>query len=467
MRLYPRSLSGQLALLLLLALLVVQGASLALFTSERSKAVREVYRENLISRTAGLYRLIGDTPAALHDRVAKAASSRWLGFRVTGALPVMGPPDEAGRAERVAGALSTALALPSGKVRVGAAPVPDWNERAAAERRQEWDAADDELRRRHLRWHPRSLSIALALPDGRWLTARTGLPRGPRWGWRFLMMLGASALAVALVALLVGRLMTRPMRSLAEAADRLGRGEEVGKLIEAGPEETRRTIRAFNRMQERRARFLRDRMAMLAAISHDLRTPITSLRLRAEFIDDEEMKGKILETLDEMQAMTEGALDFIREEGRSDPGRPTDLLALVESTVVDFAETGRPAEFRGGLAVTLSCRPAALRRALRNLIENAIAYGGTATVGLEADEVEVRIVVEDAGPGIPPADLERVFDPFVRLEASRNRNTGGVGLGLAIARSIGRQHGGDVTLAARPGGGLRAVIHLPRETSDT
>ena len=466
MKLFPRSHAGQLALLLLLVLVVVQGASLVLFSMERSKALRDVYRETLISRTAGVYRLILDTPPAIHGRIARAASSRLLRFDISDSLPAKGPFHDEERAQRVGAALATALSLAPEGVQVAAAPVPAPGERSVAERRPDDLAQDEELRQRRIRWHPRALLIAIALPEGRWLTAETASPRGPRWGPRFLLTFGVSALAVALVAVLVARRMTAPMRALANAADRAGRGEDVDQLVEAGPEETRRTIRAFNRMQERRARFIQDRMAMLAAISHDLRTPITSLRLRAEFIDDEEMRSRILETLEEMQGMAETALDFIREERQSENGRPTDLVALVESVVEDFADVGKPATFTGGAGVTLTCRPGSLRRAIQNLIENAIAYGEEARVSLERDGDDVRIVVEDSGPGIAVADQERVFDPFVRLETSRNRRTGGVGLGLAIVRSIARQHGGDATVANRPEGGLRAVIHLPVDSAD-
>ena len=203
---------------------------------------------------------------------------------------------------------------------------------------------------------------------------------------------------------------------------------------------------------------------MLAAISHDLKTPITSLRLRAEFIEDAEMREKILLTLEEMQAMTESTLDFIREDAVRDPGRPTSVGALVESVVDDFSDTGQPATYTGGPTATAVCRPAAIRRVLRNLVGNAIAYGDRATVSTAVEAGEVRIYVDDDGPGIPADELERVFDPFTRLDASRNRSSGGVGLGLAIARSIARGHGGDVTLVNRTERGLRAVLTLPLES---
>jgi signal transduction histidine kinase len=283
----------------------------------------------------------------------------------------------------------------------------------------------------------------------------------PPLGRAFLASFLISAAAVATVGALGIRRATGPMRQLAVAADRLGRGENFEPLPETGPRETRLANIAFNRMRERLERYIRDRTAMLAAIAHDLRTPITSLRLRAEFIEDEEAKAKILETLAEMQAMTDAVLAFARGDSESEPTRPTDVTALAESIVEDVSASGRDARFEESPAVTLTCRPLALKRGLGNLIDNATLYGDRARVKVEADAEEIRIVIDDDGPGIPAADLERVFEPFVRLENSRSRETGGAGLGLAIARSIFRAHGGDVTLRNRPEGGLRAVASLP------
>ena len=201
---------------------------------------------------------------------------------------------------------------------------------------------------------------------------------------------------------------------------------------------------------------------MLAAISHDLRTPITTLRLRAEFIEDPETRDKILETLDEMQQMTEATLAFLREDAAREDSRQVDLAALIQSLCDDLADAGREVAFAGAGRTPLVCRPVALKRALANLIENAVAYGARARVALEEGAAELRIVIDDDGPGIPPDRMEAVFEPFVRLEESRSRETGGVGLGLAIARSIARGHGGDVTLENRPEGGLRAILRLPK-----
>ena len=252
------------------------------------------------------------------------------------------------------------------------------------------------------------------------------------------------------------------MQGLANAAGRLGRGEAVQDLPEAGPVETRETVRAFNLMRARLDRYVRDRTAMLAAVSHDLRTPITNLRLHAEFVEDAATRSKILAALEEMQHMTEDALAFIREDIRREETRTVNLHALLDSVAGDLGELGHDIAVADTERIVVACRPASLRRALRNLLENAAAYGGRAAAYIERTGEEICIVIEDEGPGIPEAELERVFEPFVRLETSRSRDTGGSGLGLAIARGIVRGHGGDIGLENRAEGGLRATVALPR-----
>jgi signal transduction histidine kinase len=284
----------------------------------------------------------------------------------------------------------------------------------------------------------------------------------PRWALPSLLSMGVMAVALSLIVIFMVRRITRPMAQLAAAAESVGRGETVAPLGEQGPLDVRQTTRAFNQMHERLQRFVQDRTRMLAAISHDLRTPITSLRLRAEFVEDEETRAKILETLDEMQRMTEATLAFAREEAAREETRTVDLGALLESLCEDLAEMGMDVAFAGADKTPYPCRPLSLKRAVRNLVENAVAYGERARVALERTGDAFEIVIDDDGPGIPEADFERVFAPFVRLEESRSRETGGIGLGMAIARSIARGHGGDITLANRAGGGLRAIIHLPR-----
>ncbi|MDE0388960.1 MAG: ATP-binding protein [Rhodospirillales bacterium] len=465
MRLAPKSLAGQLTLLLLLALALAQGVAVALFAWERMEALRDAHRDDAVLRTATVARLLGDTPPGLHDSVIAAASTELARFSLT-AEPVVGETDPSERAAAIAGDLSAALGVGVERVRV--APLwtlypgdddgwDDDHDHDDDDRDHDGDDDHDDDSPDHR--EPDWFTASAALTDGRWLNVAVGPPPGaPAWGPAFVAVFLLSALCIAAVAVVTARRMAKPMRGLAAAAGRLGRGEAVEDLAEAGTVETRETVRAFNLMRARLDRYVRDRTAMLAAVSHDLRTPVTSLRLHAEFVEDAETRAKILAALDEMQRMTEDALAFIREDMQREETRTVDLHALVDSVAADLA---RDIAVADSGRVLVACRPAALRRALRNLLENAAAYGGRATVRTERDDTEIRVVIEDEGPGIPEADLERVFEPFVRLEASRSRDSGGSGLGLAIARSIVRGHGGNIDLGNRTEGGLRATVALP------
>ena len=462
MRLAPRSLAGQLALLLLLALAVAQGVAMALFAWERIEAVRHAQRDNVIVRAATVARLLRDTPPALHDAVVTAASTEFVRFSLTDA-PLVDAAGTGRRSGTIAAKLSSALAADRERIRV----APPWTRhphhgKRDGEERLRGRGHDKDQRHGSRRGRLGWFTASVALRDGPWLNIEVGPPPGaPPWGWTFVGSFVLSALGIALVAVLMARRIAKPMRSLAAAAGRLGRGEAVDDLPEAGPMETRDTVRAFNLMRQRLDRFVRDRTTMLAAVSHDLRTPITSLRLHAEFVEDGEVRAKIVAALDEMQRMAEDTLAFIREDMRREGTRTVDLPALVDSVAADLVDLGHDIAVADRGRVLVACRPVALRRALRNLLENACEYGDRASVRIVADGDQVRVVIEDEGTGIAQADLERVFEPFVRIEESRSPDTGGSGLGLAIARSIVRGHGGDIRLENRGVGGLRATISLP------
>ena len=258
------------------------------------------------------------------------------------------------------------------------------------------------------------------------------------------------------------RRLTAPLTTLARAAEQLGRDVNAAPLPETGPHELRQATHAFNLMQERIQRFVRDRTLMVAAMSHDLRTPITRLRLRAEFVDDEEQRRRMLSDLDDMESMVDSTLAFVREEASTEATASADLVSLVASVCEDRAEVSCVVDPGVGPRLPYVCRPVALARCLANLVDNAVKYAGAAEVRLAATQSSVTVVVEDRGPGIAAEDRERAFAPFTRLDASRSRDTGGTGLGLTIARAIARAHGGDVDLANRPAGGLRVTVTLPR-----
>jgi len=279
---------------------------------------------------------------------------------------------------------------------------------------------------------------------------------------RFGIHLALTVAAVIVVSLVAVRLVTRPFQHLAEAADAFGRDLESPPLPETGPTETRRAAEAFNRMQERLRRLIAERSRALAAVSHDLRTPLTRLRLRAELVDDEALRAQINGDIDDMQAMVEATLDYLRGLRENEPLQSIDMEALLASMVADEQALGRPVTLTGMAVAPYVGRLSALKRALGNLIDNALKYGHEAHLVIDDGAAALSLIVEDRGPGIPEADLARVVEPYVRLETSRSRATGGVGLGLAIARDAAQLHGGELRLENRPAGGLRATLLLPR-----
>lgn len=309
-------------------------------------------------------------------------------------------------------------------------------------------------------WSPHGPVLArVALADG------TRLDIVTKGGWFPLQAIGHIVPALVVVgfgltvlAVWLGRRVTRPLGLFATAATRLGTDVAAPPLPERGPSELRAAAQAFNQMQIRIRRLIEDRVLMLAAVAHDLRTPITRLRLRAEFVDDPGQQAKMLTDLDEMEAMIDAALAFAREETILEKRSVVDLRALLEDIAAQVPEV----RVSGDKHAAIDARHGALKRALRNLMENAVKYGHRAAVHLTATPSELIVAIEDDGPGIPEAELENVFRPFYRLEPSRSRDTGGTGLGLSVARSVVRSHGGEVTLANRAAGGLVQTVVLPR-----
>ena len=302
----------------------------------------------------------------------------------------------------------------------------------------------------------------LRLSDGSWLSFSAKFKEHrPSRAIAALLSLLVVAGGITGLAIWVSRRVTAPLDRFAAAAGRLGTDVDAPPLAESGPSEIMQAATAFNRMQERIKSFVEDRTLMLAAISHDLRTVLTRLRLRAEYIDDAEQRAKALADMDDMQTMLASTLSFARDDAAAEPTTKVDLSGLVQTVCDEIADTGAGVAFQGIQRLVFACRPVALRRALANLIDNAVKYGNEATVILSESADGIVIDVADRGPGIPATEYEAVFSPFYRLEGSRSRETGGTGLGLAVARNIVRRHGGDVTLQARSGGGLIARILLP------
>ena len=303
--------------------------------------------------------------------------------------------------------------------------------------------------------------VEIRLPEGQWLLVRLfDYPGHVPW---LHLALGLAPLfvAIGLMSTWTARRLAAPIRAFAAGAERLGKGTDAPTLVERGPYELRTAINAFNRMQDRLRRFVNDRTQMVAAMSHDLKTPLTRLRLRAEFVGDEEQQRRMLADLDEMTAMIESTLAFARDDAQREPRMLVDLGALLGTVCENASDADAAVSFSAPRGFDVTCRPSAISRAVTNLVDNAVKYGGGARVTLERALSRAIITVDDSGPGIPVEEREKVFAPFYRLEGSRNRETGGVGLGLAVARTIVREHGGDITLATVESGGLRVRLELP------
>lgn len=307
------------------------------------------------------------------------------------------------------------------------------------------------------------LHIQASLSDGTWLSVQQSTDGSALL--RLLRNLAAPAFLVVIILLIsfrASRVLLKPLQQLSTAAERLGRERSITAIPEMNIPEYKAIADSFNDMQMRLKRFIDERTQMLAAISHDLNTPLTRLRLLAEDLGDRRQRAQVLSDIGEMEMMIQSALAFARDDSRQEPSVSVDIASLLISLCDTVSDTGQAARYSGPDHAFLSCRPVALRRAISNLIDNGCKYGGQVAVDLEvvAEAVEIRIA--DQGPGIPEQDREKAFMPFQRLETSRNRQTGGTGLGLPIARDIIRSHGGDVALQNGREAGLIVTVRLPR-----
>lgn len=467
-RFLPRTLFGQTLMILLVGLAASQLAGAWIYSGARQEAVRAVGGIAAAQRIANLVRLIEDVPSKWRDRVIKGSSEP--GFRV--AIAINAPTLMADEQELntpglvIASFLKDELpATPARQIRArifpggtqlngpghglgmhpgmgpgfGYGPMRHWMESA------------------------RGLDLAIQLTDARWVTVSTFLPdTSPGLSPRLILAIAVMAAIVGLVAALAVRRLTTPLATLSAAAARIGKDVHAAPLSETGTIEVRQAARALNDMQSRLQLMIEGRTNMLAAISHDLRTELQLLRLRVEHLEPPDEREKLLGTIAGMEAMLAVTLAFARDEATTEPRRLTDIGALAGSIVDDMADAGLAVILDTPSAqVIAECQPTALRRALRNLIDNAIKYGKRAKVTLRSNAESVVITVDDEGPGIPDAELGRVLQPFYRLETSRSRETGGIGLGLAITASIAEAHGGELTLANLPTGGLNAMLTLP------
>jgi signal transduction histidine kinase len=304
------------------------------------------------------------------------------------------------------------------------------------------------------------IAVAVSIAPGQWLNGDFYWPVGESIIPGIVFAAGVSGILLVLLSMWIARRLSSPLRELALAAERLQRGQTVSPLRAQGSSTLQATLAAFNQMAQRLVPLVDSQRTVLASVGHDLRTPITSLRLKSEFIDDENLRHSFAGSLDELQHLTEAALQVARDGVSDEPARRVDIAAIVESVCADLSDLGLDVSCTLPGPIEGTCRPHEFRRAIRNLVENAVKYGGSAAVVVSAGRERMRVDVLDRGPGLGADDLEKVFSPFVRGD-----KTGGPGhgLGLTLSRAIARAHGGDVCLANRESGGLAATITIAHQ----
>jgi signal transduction histidine kinase len=457
MPLVPSSLFGRTLLVLAAGLLAAQAATLVLNFFDRGSSVYRLAAYQITARIAQTARILSSLPANQRGSVAQQIRGQHLRVELSDRMIRVqrGFAEHDPYEKTFTGALQQQIGA-AWPVNVEITPAKG---AASATALETWLA-------RHFYFalpSTFSLVVQVGLEDGSVAVFHAAIPHEPLSRFESLVprLLLLLAVCFALAAYLV-RMTTRPLDRLARAADAFGEEREGEPLAPSGPSEVRKVIEAFNRMQARVRRQLRERAQLLGAISHDLKTPITRLRLRSELLQDAALRAKIERDLDEMEAMVASTLAFFSAVGDESRRQPLDIAALVDSLCEDRREAGEAVSVRGAPQAPYTADPQALRRCLDNLIGNALRYGGCAEVEIDDSGQCLRIAVRDRGPGIPPEELERVFEPYYRLESSRNRTSGGTGLGLSIARNIARWHGGDIRLDNAPGGGLIAELRLPR-----
>jgi len=468
MRWLPQSLFGRLVLVLLGGLALAQLATAYINLSERGQLLYRAGGMRLAERIADIGKLLDSLPPPERRRVVAVFNAPPLTISLD--RPPMATVSEPREADMSLSMFTTVLryALGDGmQVRlIRRAGAPESFQRQGRFMPLEMPMMSQHMGGYGMRdFSPQGafFTVQIALHDGTWATFDTFLsPQDSaipvRVALTLLILLGT----VILLSLVAVRWLTGPLSALASAADKLGADINQAPLPETGPLEVRRAAHAFNTMQKRLSLFISERTRMLAAMSHDLKTPITRLRLRTEMLDDEALRAKFVKDLDDMQSMVTQTLDFMRDASKIEIMQRIDVMALLESLQTDYQETGSEVAIEGTITEPWRGRPNALKRCLTNLVDNAIRYGTHATLSLQDSTERIVIRVRDEGLGIPEDQLEKAFEPFFRGESSRSRETGGTGLGLGIARNIARAHGGELSLQNRPEGGLEATLTLPR-----
>lgn len=443
----PKTIRSRTILVLFFAFLLSQAVSLAIYEINRDKTILLTEATDLADRIIGVVNLAHAFPTRDRQRILAAAETQFLTtFPQSGHLE-----DESCRDNDFSRRLSESLT-------VAFADMPDFSAQVCLRRLKPVPLLTGRGPA-----HGFDVLVEINFPDNEHALFHAILPEGESLIHDAVVfyLLFSSLVALLLAGYLI-RKTVAPLSRLAHAADSIGTNIDAPPLPESGPSEVATAARAFNRMQRRLARLVHGQREILAAVSHDLRTAATRLQLRAELLRDPEEREGMLRVVADMKLMIQSVIDFVRGVEPSETPRKTNLCALVESLCHDLQAEGYPVHCEPANGdFTLECRPASLRRALQNIIDNGIKYGAEVQVTMESDAQAIRIIVQDRGPGIPTAELSAVLQPFYRLEKSRNSNTGGVGLGLSIASNIVQAHGGEMVLE-NADNGLRVKIALPR-----
>lgn len=451
MKLLPHSLFGRITLILVGGLIAVQLITTALHVAERDALVVRIGSQQSAVRIGDIVRILEATSPAERASVMRAVPADTLKLSYGDPAGSDGTPGEesellAAAREALALALEPGVAFRVIDARAVYLEPDSWYAREFGER------------------PGMRIRAAVRLQDGTWITADSTEPaRATNFFTRMLRNLLIVDAAMLVLCFIAVRQVARPLAVLAAAAEELGSNIDRPPLPETGTTELVQASRALNAMQDRLKRYVQTRMQALAAMSHDLKTPITRMRLRAEMLDDPQLKAKFVKDFDSLQEMVTSTLDYMR--GLGDGGellRPIDVTALISSLKEDAEEAGHQVTVHGDARTPVLGRSQALKRCLQNLLDNALAYGRRAEITVRDEGGAVNIAISDDGPGIPESEMEKVFEPFYRVEGSRNRNSGGSGLGLSIARNIAQAHGGSVRLRNLATGGLEATLRLPR-----
>ena len=472
-RLYPDSITGWTIVVLVAALSVTQVMTIGIISGMRSDTLEVVEHFHSAERIAGIVRIIDAVPPEQRNHLLSQVGGDTLEVSWNPDPVVVQTDPESWSESLFDDVIGAALWQTPGRIHrvaLGSSTSGSFGDRVATLKRSTshspgagrilGGAVTDPGRR------GRVMTATIALADGSWLNFQVPMADPSSTpGLGVILQIAASGLLIIVLSLWAVRRLTQPFAMLAKAAEQLGGNVNSAPLPVTGSREMRQAAQVFNAMQKRIRRFIAGRIELVAAISHDLRTPLTRLRLRAELMDNEETRTKMMSDLAEMEAMIQATLLFAREEVNQEARMPVDLASLVESICDGLPGVTVRHDASVGSRLVCECQPLAIRRCVGNLVSNAVKYGRRADVTLSVAPDSILITVDDEGAGISLTDQERVFEAFVRLDGSRNRETGGAGLGLATARTVARNHGGDVTIRNRLEGGLRATLRLPNMQS--